>query len=471
MRFSLTSPSALEAIFLFLSFAGATKTNQHSPTRPKALRSPNIRPPINSRACPGVHSNLSITIQNNQERPLFFYVTGRDPDASNNFIVLRRQDDCYSWSTKPAYTDSSTIPYYFVNATDESSEFHSQIQVNGSISFFLPSYATSARLYVAQDKLRFGTSVGSSSDGFVEPSSTNKALPEYNVIWQFIEFTYGEGNFILNPSYVDFAAMSLDLIVKSATAEATVYKVPGLEADALDKICSELRDQTQRDNQSWVEMCLTDDDGHNLRAISPNQYLALHPDDAMATYYNEYVDKVWEKYTDQNLTINTQDNGSGGKVELGRNFTCKVKPEDGLLWCGGEDVPSESYSFRKPTTSEIMGCVQGSQDQSSQDRSPFTVTGGNESMIVPRLCAAFTRSTLLLEEGHIQPNSKITADEYYNETITNHYSRIIHERLMNHTGYAFAYDDTNPVSDQDTTGNAGGVIQDTNPQLLSITVR
>lgn len=469
MRFSFTSTSALEAISLCLSIAGATKTNQHSPARPP--RSPNIRPRINSGTCLGGHSNLNITIQNNQDKPLFFYITGKDPDANNNFIILRRQDDCYSWSTKPAYTNSSMMPYYFVNATDESSEFHNEIQVNGSLSFWLPGHTSSARLYVAQDKLRFGTNVGSSSDGFVEPSSTNKALPEYNTTWQFIEFTYGEGNFILNPSYVDFAAMSLDLTVRPARAEANVYRVPGLEADALDKICGELRDQTQRDNQSWAEMCLTDDDGHNVRAISPNQYLALHPNDTMATYYNEYVDRVWEKYTDQNLTINTQDNGSGGKVELGRNFICKVKPEDDLLWCGGEDVPSETYSFRKPTTSEIMGCVQGSQDQNSQDRSPFTVTGRNQSMIVPRLCAAFTRSTLLLEEGHIQPNSKITADEYYNETITNHYSRIIHERLMNHTGYAFAYDDTNPVSDQDTTGNAAGVIQDTDPQLLLIVVR
>lgn len=467
MRFSLTSTSALEAICLCLSLAAATKTNQHAPTRPP--HNPNVQPRSNSGACPGGHSNLNITIQNNQDKPLFFYVTGKDPNANDNFIILQRQDDCYSWSTKPAYTDSYMMPYYFVNATDGSSQFHSEIQVNGSISFWLPSYANSARLYVSQNKLRFGTNVGSSRDGFVEPSSTNKDLPEYNVIWQFIEFTYGEGKFILNPSYVDFAAMSLDLTVESAKAK--MYRVPGLEADALDKICSELRAQTQRDNQSWAAMCLTDGDGHNLRAISPSQYLALHWDDPMAMYYNEYVDKVWEKYTDQNLTINTQDDGSGGKVELGRNFICKVKPEDDLLWCGGEDVPSENYSFRKPTTFEIMGCVQGSQDQSAQDRSPFTVTGSNQSMIVPRLCAAFDRSTLLLEEGHIQPNSKITADQYYNETITNHYSRIIHERLMNHTGYAFAYDDTNPVSDQDTTGNAAGVIQDADPQLLLITVR
>lgn len=472
MRFFFTSKAALEAVSLFLSLVRAIQTDQNPLNGSVAPRSPYIQPLNDSQPCPGGQSNLNITIQNNQDNPLFFYVTGKTPDASSNFVVLRRQGDCYMWSTKPECTDTScTIPYYFVNTTDESNGFHSEIQVSKSISLLLPSYANSARLYVSRDKLRFGTNVGGHGEGFVEPSSTNKALPEYNITWQFIEFTYGEGNFILNPSYVDFAAMSLDLTLKSGTEGANSYQVPGLKAGALDDICLELKQQAQRDNQSWANMCLTDDYGHNLRAISPNQYLALYPNDPMRTYYDEYVDKVWKKYSDQILTINTQDNGSGNKVDQGRKFTCKVKAEDGRLWCAKEDVPSETYSFRKPTTSEIMGCVQGCQDQNSQDMSPFTVTGGNQSLIVPRLCAAFTRSTLLLQGGDVQPNSKIDAGQYYTEKITNHYSRIIHENLVGHIGYAFAYDDTNPTSNENTTSNAGGVIQDPDPRQLVITVR
>lgn len=467
MRFFFTSNSALEATCLFLSFVSATKNDQHPATRPGT----HIGVQNGSVACPRKQSNLTIAIQNYQERPLFFYITGKDPNANSSFVVLRRQDDCYAWSTKPTYTDSfSTMPYYFVNTTDEISEFHSQVDANKSISFALPGYVNSARLYVSQDKLRFGTNVGGPGDGFVEPSSTNKALPEYNVTWQFIEFTYGEGNFILNPSYVDFAAMSVDLTLESPTAEGGVYRVPGLEDDALQNICWDLKNQTAKDDQSWANMCLTDDAGNNLRAISPNQYLALYPNDKMSTYYDEYVDKVWQKYGRQNLTINTQDDGTGTEVDQGRRFTCSVQA-DGMLWCGGEDGLGGYYPFRKPTTSEIMGCVQGSQDQNSQHPSPFTVTEWKQSLIVPRLCAAFTRSTLLLEDGDVQPNSKITADYYYNDTITNHYSRIIHERLLNHTGYAFAYDDTNPASDHDTTSNAGGVIQDADPQRLTIAVR
>lgn len=472
MHFFSTTQTALEAVSLFLSVVWAIKTDQDPPNRPGAPRSPYIQSRNEQEACPGGQSNLNITIQNNQNNPLFFYVTGKDPDADSNFVVLQGQDDCYTWYTKPTYADTTnTMPYYFINATDESNQFHREIQNHGTISFVLPGYINSARLYISRDKLRFGTNVGGPGDGFVEPSSTNGALPEYNVTWQFIEFTYGEGNFVLNPSYVDFAAISLDLTVQPGAEGASSSQVPGLEAGALDKICSQLEAQSQKDKQNWKNLCLKDGDGNNLRAISPNQYLALYPNDTMKTYYDEYVDEVWAKYKDQNLTINTQNNGNGVKVEHGREFTCKVQQEDDLLWCTNVDVASETYPFRRPRTSEIMGCVQGSQDQNSQDASPFTVTGGNQSFIVPRLCAAFTRSTLLLQGGDVQPNSNITAGRYYAETITNHYSRIIHENLMGHMGYAFAYDDTNPSSNENTTSNAGGVIQVADPRLLLITVR
>lgn len=467
MRLSFGLELALGAVCLFLSLVKATGTNQNGPPRPGTPGISHILAGNGSTAC-SQQINLNITIQNNHETPLFFYVTGKDPQASSNFIVLRKQGDCYSWSTKPPFLDSSrTMPYYFVDTTDGNSEFHSEVQVNQSVSFMLPSYADSARLYVSQDKLRFGTNIGGPNESFVEPSPTNNALPEYNITWQFIEFTYGKDNFILNPSYVDFAAMSLDLTLKSGPNKDQVSRVPGLEANALGKICSELEEQTRKDAQNWAQMCLKDDSGNNMRAISPNLYLALHPDDKMSKYYDDYIDEVWSKYRNTTLTINTQDDGSGKKVDQGYKFTCRVMPDTDLLRCDGvEGHQCDDCSFRRPTTAEIMGCVQTADG-------PFLVNGSSRSLIVPRLCAAFTRSTLLLEDGDLQPNSKITADLYYNSTITNHYSRIIHERLLNHTGYAFAYDDTNPAADHDgdMTSNAGGVIEDSDPRLLMITVR
>lgn len=456
MRPYLNHYWALEAINLLFPPAEATDTTPRFPHRPGALREPWVLQQNESAECSG-QSSLNFTIQNNHGKPLFFYVTGKDPEADDNFVVLRKEADCCGWYTKPPNTDTTrTSPYYFVDITDESSGFHSEVQVNETVSFMLPGYASSARLYVSEERLRFGTNLGGPNEGFVEPSSTNNALPEYKINWEFIEFTYGKDNFILNPSYVDFASISVDLELHSGSSE-NAKKIPGLETNALDQICSQLVAQGKKDNQSWADLCLKDEGGNNIRAISPNLYLALHPDDKMSEYYAGYVDKVWSRYREEDLTINTQDDGSGKKVEQGNEFICRVGSDD-LLWC------DDGISFRKPTTAEIMGCVQTKDG-------PFAVTGWNTSLIVPRLCAAFTRSTLLLPDGNVQPNGKITADLYYNDPTTNHYSRIIHERLSDHMGYAFAYDDTNPASSDRETENAGGVIEDPDPRLLLITVR
>jgi hypothetical protein len=463
MRIPFTSNSALAAADLFLFLAKATGATRYLPHSPSAIHSPYILSRNDSVGCPG-QSSLNITLQNNHGKPLFFYVTGKNPEARDSFVILGKQGDCYAWTNKPTHPDLfPTVPYYFVDTTEEGGSFHSEIQVDNSVSFVLPSYVNSARLYVAEERLRFGTTGGGPGEGLVEPSPTNNGLPEYNIIWQFIEFTYGQDNFILNPSYVDFAAMSLDITLESRSGQN--MRAPGLEANGLDNICEKLEEQSKRDNQSWEDFCLKDNNGNNVRAISPNLYLALHPDDKMAKYYEQYVDSVWSKFSAANLTINTQDDGRGNKVDQGRKFICSVKPDDNMLWCEDEDGQlCDKCDFRKPNTAEIMGCVQTTDG-------PFRVDGESRSLIVPRLCAAFTRSTLLLPGGELQPNSNITADLYYKAVTTNHYSRIIHEGLLNHTGYAFAYDDANPATDEDKTSNAAGVIRDSDPRVLTITVR
>ncbi|KAL1854395.1 hypothetical protein Daus18300_011494 [Diaporthe australafricana] len=329
------------------------------------------------------------------------------------------------------------------------------------------------------ERLRFGTNVGGNETGLVEPSATNKGLPEYNISWQFIEFTYEQNNFFMNPTYVDFAAVSLDLTLTSKKADANNSTVRGLEAGALENICTDLKSQSVADRQSWEDLCLVGGDGNVIRVISPTQFLALNPSNKMANYYDEYVDKVWEKYKDNDLTINTQYRDNI-KVANGREVVCNVNSEDQLLHCSSKDISSseqETFKFRKPTTFEIMGCIQSSPTQTpngTDPGSPFTVKDSinkTQALIVPRLCAAFTRSTLLLEGGNVFPNENITADLYYGGNTTNHYSRIVHARLVDGIGYSFAYDDTNPSGSDNRTTNAGGVIQDPDPTLMLVRVR
>ena len=83
--------------------------------------------------------------------------------------------------------------------------------------------------------------------------------------------------------------------------------------------------------------------------------------------------------------------------------------------------------------------------------------------IIPRLAAAFNRSTLLIDSD--QPDGEDPADYYANAT-TNHYARIVHATEIGGLGYAFPYDDV--------TANGGvnqsGPVSSGSPALLSVTV-
>ena len=84
--------------------------------------------------------------------------------------------------------------------------------------------------------------------------------------------------------------------------------------------------------------------------------------------------------------------------------------------------------------------------------------------MVPRLCAAVTRSTLLIEGGHLQPG--LSSTDYYTSAPTNWYSKFVHENEVDGKGYAFSYDDVNPDDDV----NQSGVVASPNPELLTIIV-
>lgn len=157
----------------------------------------------------------------------------------------------------------------------------------------------------------------------------------------------------------------------------------------------------------------------------------------MTRYYEPHIDQVWQKYSSGALMkINTQ---AGPGILEGRI------DGSGKLIIGDE-------AFDKPNSADVFGCNSG----------PFT-TGPSptRNAIIPRLAAAFHRSTLLACEDH--PSDPRT---FYATDPTNHYARLVHVVNLDKKGYAFAYDDVQPDGGEDQSGkvNAG------DPVLFTVTV-
>jgi hypothetical protein len=121
------------------------------------------------------------------------------------------------------------------------------------------------------------------------------------------------------------------------------------------------------------------------------------------------------------------------------------------MTCEGDSRP-----YSKPTEADIFGCNSG----------PFTVEASDNdvhSRVVARLCAAFVRSTLLLDGGDVQPS--LPATSYYQASPADWYASFVHKYELDGFGYAFSYDDVNPANEDES-----GTVADPNPQSLQVVV-
>lgn len=352
------------------------------------------------------------------------YVSGLDP---NNRVVLLQPNGQWFYPS----TGSSVPQPITTNVA-------LPVGPQGSTTTItLPSFVSSGRIWFAQGNLQFFVVATPNGVGLVEPSALNPSDPSASINWGFVELTNGTGGIYVNISYVDFVGLPLGITLTSSDG---VQTAKGVQANAVALICADLKAQAAADSQAWNQLCMTTSNGTPLRVVSPSDWISVTPN-AFSTYWTNYVNQVWNTYTTQTLTIDTQT--TSGLI------ACKVS--SGLLQCAGDN-----RGYAKPTAGDIFGCNSG----------PFSIQAGDNGVhlaVVPRLCAAFDRSTLLISGGNVQPG--VSSTSYYTVSPTNHFSRIVHKYEVDGKGYAFPYDDVNPFGE-----NQSGLLADANPQLLTVTI-
>ncbi|KAI3326516.1 hypothetical protein HD806DRAFT_551566 [Xylariaceae sp. AK1471] len=312
-------------------------------------------------------------------------------------------------------------------------------------SFTTPGAVISGRVYVAQNTLQFSLGPGHL---LIPPNPNNPGSPAYTNPNSFIEFTHTGDDVTVNLSFVDIIGLAVGFNLTFHDGDEQIIRsVPGLKPDGLGRVC----DGLALLGGFWPNLCVRDKHQNPLHVISPSIYHSLLSTDLdVRTYYNNYIDQVWDKYANSPLKLNLQASQAISSASPNNLIiTCQVDRRDMLLHCD-----HDTGTFAKPTTADIWGCASG----------PFVNPRGavwTRERAVPILCAAFVRSTIHLDGT--QP-SDFPTYQFYKNNVTHHYARLVHENLIEDMGYAFSYDDVTP----DANINSAGLVSGKKPTHLDI---
>lgn len=301
------------------------------------------------------------------------------------------------------------------------------IQMGGSGSSTVVNVPTgfSGRLYMAfGQKLDFRLTPG----GLVQPAPWSPGDPNRDILFDWSEFTYANGGLFLNSSQVDMFAVPHSVSVTDAGgATRTTGRLVG---DGRNRIIDGIRNQS-----GWGGTIVTRGDGTVLRVLAPGKASDVGSFDP--NYLAPYIDQAWTAYASRTLTVvpfadqpNTRFFGRTAGSTM--NFT------------NGAGV--QVASFGKPSTANVWGC-------------DGALTAPNDLVVGPiarTLCAALHRSTL----GRIDTQPGGGPPDFYQGSITNHYSRLIHANMVDGRAYGFAFDDVQAQESLVSSGDprAAGIV-------------
>lgn len=356
---------------------------------------------------------------------VYAYITGQALDNNNALFLLQADGKTAYYPAQPSAT-----------LTPLSQNCAIPLGASGSTTTVTIPHIAGGRIWFVRDgKLTFYLNPGGNGAALVEPSASNPSDPNYNLFWDFCEFTWNSSQLYVNITDVDFVSLPIAIALTNTSGKTST--VQGLPSNGLDTVCAGLKAQNSKDNAGWDKLIITNN-GSNIRAVSPNNGITLN-NSLFSAYYDNYVDQVWSKYASTTLTVNTQ--AAAG------NVTATVS--NGKL-----NFSTGNISYDQPSTADIFSNSSGA----------FAVSGDpTKDAITARLAAAFNRSTLLTNA--VQPNGEVVSN-YYQNGVTNHYARICHATTINGRGYAFPYDDVGP----DGGADQSGAVYDSSPKLLTVTV-
>jgi hypothetical protein len=347
---------------------------------------------------------LSVTIVNDTGQyansVIWAYVVGTNPAGQQ----------CYVTAAGNAVPVSTSL-----NGSDGFADLSIPLSSSGGTALSLPNM--SGRIYFSiNDKLKFKVVTDGNGNGALQyPAGWVSTDPSYNVLHDNVEFTFNASGMFCNTTMVDMFSIPLALRLQGQSDQTTGTLTSGGRAAIFAGIAA------QSDFSKLVV-------GNNLRVIAPGH--GLESGLFSSTYYDSYVNDVWNHYASNDLTVAINSTTYTGRVNGGN-----------LAFNNGV------AAFAKPSTRDIFYC----------NGALSAPNDGKTGPVAAILGAAFNRSTLLSHSAQ----SVSDASQFYQTAPTNYYSKVIHANMVDGKAYGFPFDDVNSFA---------SYVQDTAPSSLTITL-
>jgi hypothetical protein len=302
-----------------------------------------------------------------------------------------------------------------LNGPDGYADLSIPLAASGNTTINMPNM--SGRVYFSiNQKLKFKVVVDVNGKAALQyPAGWVSTDPNYPILHDCIEFTFNNSGMFCNTTMVDMFSIPLAIKLVGAKNQTAGTLIAG----GRDKIFNSIAALPQ-----FAPLVV----GNKLRVLAPGHGLdaGLFP----ANYYDAYINDVWTKYATTNLTVQTNAGLFTGRVTNGQLLFDKgVKP------------------IGKPSTRDVLYC----------DGSLAAPNDGLTGPVAAIVGAAFNRSTL--RDFPAQPTTN--AAQFYQQSISNHYSRVMHENTVDNKAYGFAFDDV---------VNFASYIEDNAPTSFTVTL-
>jgi hypothetical protein len=253
---------------------------------------------------------------------------------------------------------------------------------------------------------------GAGNAALQHPAGWVDSDPSFGVLYDVVEFTFNDAGMFCNTTSVDMFGVPAEITLAGAKNQTVGTFKPGARAAIFAAIAAE---------PAFAPLIVDD-----LRVIAPGH--GLEAGKFATDFYDSYVDQVYAKYTGTDLRIATNAGTFTGRVQ-----------GDSFVFDNG------AAAMARPSTRDILFC----------DGKLAAPNDGITGPVAAVLGAAYNRSTLLTSADQPTTDPAI----FYAETVTNHYSRVLHENVADGRIYGFAFDDV---------ADFASFIQDTAPTKFTL---